>query len=96
MNETVIKLEGNIIVKESRKLREKILELAEQGTVHITLDIDDVELVDSTGIGVLVGMQNVLRKKDGMLKVINVSSDIMKMFKIMRLDKHIEFESKND
>jgi len=81
---------GNIIAQASRNLREQMQNLVAQGTIHITIDMKDVELVDSTGIGVFLGIRNMLKGKEGTLKVKNVSDDIYNMFKIMRLDKHIE------
>lgn len=59
----------------------------------IVLDFKSVTIIDSSGIGVLISTQNRLKKKNGELKVINVSDDIHSMFKIMRLDKHFEIET---
>jgi anti-sigma B factor antagonist len=65
-------------------------QMIDSGVTNLIVDMREVELVDSTGIGVLIGIQNNLKLKNGTLKLINVSDDIQKMFRIMRLDKHIE------
>ena len=87
--EAVLNPDKDIIASESRKLREQMQNLVEEGALRITINMEKVELVDSSGIGVLVGIQNALKNKGGELKIVNVSQDIYKMFKIMRLDKHI-------
>ena len=56
---------------------------------EIVLDLTKVELVDSTGIGFVIRIQNTLEKKEGQLVLMNVHDDIKKMLQIMRLDKHI-------
>ena len=55
---------------------------------EVVLDLDQVELIDSSGISLLVSIQNSLSKKSGQLKLINVSDDLKHMFKLMRLDRH--------
>ncbi len=86
----VLKPEGNIIAAASRELREKMQRLIENGARELVIDMSSVELIDSTGIGVLVGIQNTLKTKEGHLKLAKVNSDICKMLKMMRLDRHIE------
>jgi len=93
MDRTVITVKGGIIGKESRTLREKLLELTKMGIREITLDFENVDLIDSTGIGVLVGIQNILKNNNGNLSLIKVNAEIGNMLHIMRLDKHIHIES---
>jgi anti-sigma B factor antagonist len=82
--------QGNIIAIAARELRQRMQQMIDSGVTNLIVDMREVELVDSTGIGVLIGIQNNLKLKNGTLKLINVSDDIQKMFRIMRLDKHIE------
>jgi anti-sigma B factor antagonist len=94
-NSETIRPVGNIIAVAARELRQQMQQLIDSGTCHITVDMGSVELVDSTGIGVLIGIQNNLKPKNGTLKLVNVGDDIQKMFKIMRLDKHINIVNSN-
>jgi hypothetical protein len=41
---------------------------------------------------VLISAQNALRVQGGSLKVIHASPDILRLFKILRLDAHIVIE----
>ena len=56
----------------------------------MTVDINDVGMIDSVGLGVLIATHNSLQKNDGVLNVINASENIYKLFKVMRLDRHFK------
>ncbi|OGV37250.1 MAG: hypothetical protein A2020_14400 [Lentisphaerae bacterium GWF2_45_14] len=87
--------EKDIVAGEVQNFRQELLSLINEKFEKIEVDIDKVEMIDSSGIGVFIATQNSLKKINGTLTVINVSADILKMFKIMRLDKHFEVEGKN-
>ena len=87
--------EKDIVAGEVQNFRQELLALINEKFEKIEVDLDKVEMIDSSGIGVFISTQNSLKKINGSLKVINVSADILKMFKIMRLDKHFEVEGKN-
>lgn len=84
----------DIVAGNTLKFKEEMNKLLNEDITHITVDLDNVELVDSSGISVFITMQNSLNKVNGKLKTINLSTDILKMFKIMRLDKHFEVSGK--
>ncbi len=71
------------------EIRAKILEEMDDALTEIVIDLEKVSLIDSSGISLLVSIQNTLKKKSGQLKLTNVSEDIQRMFKLMRLDQHI-------
>ena len=77
----------DIVAGNTLKFKEEMNKLLNEDITHITVDLDNVELVDSSGVSVFITMQNSLNKSNGKLKAINLSSDILKMFKIMRLDR---------
>ena len=81
---------GNIIAAASRSLREKLQGMVDSGAAEIVLDLSQVELIDSIGIGMLIGIQNALKAKNGRLKITHCSEDIRKMLRLMRLDRHID------
>jgi anti-sigma B factor antagonist len=89
-NKATITPEVDIVAGEVQNFRAELVDLINEKLTQITVDLIDVEMIDSSGIGVFISTQNTLKKANGALKVINVSADILKMFKIMRLDKHFE------
>ena len=52
---TVVEVGGEIDVYTAPKLRETIVSLVDAGAVHLVVDLERVEFLDSTGLGVLVG-----------------------------------------
>jgi anti-sigma B factor antagonist len=85
---------ADIVAGEVQSFRAELLGLINEKVLKITVDLGSVEMIDSSGIGVFISAQNSLRKAGGALKVVNISADILKMFKIMRLDKHFEVTGK--
>lgn len=86
--------QADIVAAEVQNFRTELLNLVNNGTLQIAVDLERVEMIDSSGIGVFISAQNSLKKQNGSLKVVNVSADILKMFRIMRLDKHFEVTGK--
>jgi anti-sigma B factor antagonist len=53
--QAVVRLEGELDVYTAPRLRERLAEIISDGHCHIVIDLADLEFIDSTGIGVLVG-----------------------------------------
>lgn len=52
----IVKLDGDIDISVADALRTKIDgEYAQQGVRHLLLDLSDVEFMDSTGLGLILG-----------------------------------------
>src|SRR4051812_49828062 len=67
---TIIAVGGEIDVYTAPKLRDKITELVANGVYDIIVDMEAVEFLDSTGLGVLVGGLKKVRAHDGSLQLI--------------------------
>ena len=65
---TIVAVGGEIDVYTAPKLRDKITELVGDGTYDLVIDMEDVEFLDSTGLGVLVGGLKKVRAHDGSLR----------------------------
>ena len=58
----VLQVTGEVDVYTAPMLRERIRELAARGAVHLIADLGQVDFLDSTGLGVLVGGLKRLRE----------------------------------
>lgn len=84
---TVLEVGGEIDVYTAPRLRERLLELVTAGTRHIVVDMERVEFLDSTGLGVLVGGLKRIRAQDGSLVLVCGQERILKIFRITGLER---------
>ena len=80
----VLRATGEVDVHAAPMLRERLRELAVGGAVHLIVDLSQVDFLDSTGQGVLVGGLRRLRENDGSLALVVKTPG---MFRITGLTK---------
>ncbi len=88
--QTIIKPSRDIISSVAQEFKEELHALIQDGIKKLAVDMTDVVMIDSVGLGILIEAHNTLNKLGGKLCVSNVSQDIMVLFKTMRLDRHFE------
>src|SRR3954447_1208511 len=84
---TIIEVGGEIDVYTAPKLRDKITELVGSGNYHLVIDMEKVDFLDSTGLGVLVGGLKKARAHDGSMRLICNQERLLKIFRITGLSK---------
>jgi anti-sigma B factor antagonist len=84
---TIVSVGGEIDVYTAPKLREQLVDLVNAGQYHLVVDMEDVEFLDSTGLGVLVGGLKRVRAHDGSLRLVCTQERILKIFRITGLTK---------
>ena len=83
----IVAVGGEIDVYTAPKLRDQITELVSGGSYNIVIDLEAVEFLDSTGLGVLVGGLKKVRAHDGSLELICTQDRLLKIFRITGLAK---------
>src|SRR5450755_4878823 len=81
----VLQVAGEIDVYTAPELRERVMCLIDDGTLHIIADLRGVDFLDSTGLGALVGSLKRLRSRQGSLVIVTSGGRILKLFKITGL-----------
>jgi anti-sigma B factor antagonist len=84
---TIIAVGGEIDVYTAPKLRDKITELVGNGEYNLVIDMEKVDFLDSTGLGVLVGGLKKVRAHDGSMRLICNQERLLKIFRITGLAK---------
>ena len=84
---TVVEVGGEIDVYSAPSLRERLNELVAAGHHDLVVDMERVEFLDSTGLGVLVGGLKRVRSHDGSLHLVCSQERILKVFRITGLTK---------
>ena len=68
-------------------LDDELIDLVSSGQYHLVVDMEGVEFLDSTGLGVLVGGLKRVRAHEGSLRLVCTQERILKIFRITGLTK---------
>jgi anti-sigma B factor antagonist len=82
---SVVTLRGEIDVYTAPRLRQTLIDLVDGGATDIVVDMEKVDFLDSTGLGVLVGGLKRVKDRDGSLKLVANQDRILKIFDITGL-----------
>ena len=82
----------NIVASMADDFRAELHTLVQENPEQIIIDMSEVEMVDSVGIGVMIAVHNSLAKNKSTLKIKNADKSILTLFKTMRLDRHFSVE----
>jgi anti-sigma B factor antagonist len=89
----------NFYVTDSLKesLKETINAKIEDGFEHFILNLDNVKIIDSCGVGLIIVANNVTASRSSKLYLCNIKPFIIKIFEIMRISKHLSiFDTEDD
>jgi anti-sigma B factor antagonist len=85
--ECVAYLEGELDVSTSERLRAELLTLIEDGSRSLVIDMSELALIDSTGLGVLVGILKRMLQYGGEMVLKGPRRSARKVFGITGLDR---------
>ena len=86
----ILSLKGRLTVGESNPLREKIGQLLASGRSNIVLDLEDIDYIDSTGLGSMVICYTQVARAGGALKLTKLNRRNVELLALTRL--HTVFE----
>lgn len=78
---------GELDIYTSPNFKETLKEVIEEKKVDITIDGRDLDYIDSTGLGVLIGALKNLKEYNKNIIVTNIKPNIKKLFDITGLNK---------
>ena len=84
---SVVTVGGEIDVATAPRLREQLIALVNGGSYHLVIDLEAVDFIDSTGLGVLIGALKRVRTQGGELALVCTERRILKVFEITGLDR---------
>ncbi len=83
---SIVDISGRIVLgQESAALRELVSELLNNGHTKILLNLADVNYIDSSGLGNLVGACTAVRKRGGELKLLHLTKNVHNVMQITKL-----------
>lgn len=85
-------IEGELDIHNVKLLKSELVDSIEQkGWIYI-LDLAKVSYLDSSGLGMLVHIKKTLNKNNSELRLVNLNSAVMNVFKLTKLDEYFKIE----
>jgi anti-anti-sigma factor len=81
-------LGGDLVLSSVPEARQTIKQLMQDGVTDLVVDLANVRILDSSGIGYLVAVFSSFARMNGKLEVVNASTDVFDLLQSMRLDHH--------
>lgn len=93
----VISTERQLTGANQGRLRTRIQEEMDAGALRILLDLSETERVDSSGLGEVVRLHNMVRGNDGRLCLYGLQESAQLLVKLTKLDEILEvYESRDE
>jgi len=83
----IARVAGELDIASAPRLREELIVCISAGHADIVLDLTDVVFLDSTGLGVIVGVLKRARTLGGDLRLVCPGASIRRVFEITALDR---------
>ena len=84
-NSVSVVIVGDIEMITIKEFKEKLLQLGQSTDKDIDLDLSNVEYIDSSGVGVLISLLKMQKKKDKNLRIEKVSDKVLSVLKLSSL-----------
>ncbi len=81
----VLKVHGDIEMMTIKTFKQKLFEVGQNTEKDIEIDLSDVDYIDSSGVGVLISLLKLQKKKGKALKMEKVSSKVLNVLKLSSL-----------
>lgn len=93
----IVHINGSLDYENSIPLRQELDQLSSANpTCKITLDLNGLDFVGSSGIGIFVETLNILNKNRERIRLSNVKTEFLKVFKIYNFDAQSILEAQFD
>lgn len=88
----VLAIRGEVDVSTSAALRDELYGIVDTGARRVVVDCSEMDFIDSSGLGVLVGALKRVREKDGEIVLRSLNPSARKVFEITGLTKLFTIE----
>ena len=92
----ILRISGSILGEDRIQLSDKIQELVDDGGKNVVLNLQDVDLMDSVGLGMLVALRASLQRNEVKLLLSNVDRSVRSLLLITKLNNVFELYDTED
>ena len=82
-----MRVSGEIDMATAPRLRQHVLTVTARELDGLVLDLDRVDFIDSTGLGVIVGAAKRMRMNEGLLRIVCAQPHLNELFELTRLNE---------
>lgn len=83
---TVVTLDGRVVLgEETNRLRETVKNLVSQGKKKLVLDVKNVTMIDSSGLGALVAAYSSAKSAGASLRLSNLGAHFNELLQVTKL-----------
>ena len=82
----LLRVSGEVDIASAPRLRETLIGVIAGGQPRVVLDLDGVDFLDSTGLGVIVSALKRTRTHGGDLRIVSTRPSVRQLFELTGLD----------
>jgi anti-sigma B factor antagonist len=83
---TLLRIRGELDALSAPELRPVLDRIVDERRLDITVDLSELRLIDSSGVGTLVSLYKRARAMGGVARFVGVTGQPLVIFKLLRLD----------
>ncbi|TYB31624.1 MAG: STAS domain-containing protein [Candidatus Mcinerneyibacterium aminivorans] len=91
-----INLKGFLDAHTASDFEDLLTKLIDDGNIKFLVDLNELDYISSTGLGVFMGYIEQIRDKGGDIKFVNVPKNIYKIFSVLGFSTIYEIYDKKD
>ena len=84
---TVFRVSGELDALSSHDIRPDLEVLASRASKAVVVDLSELRVIDSSGVGALVSLYKRVRANGGAVRFVGVTAQPLVIFKLLRLDR---------
>jgi anti-sigma B factor antagonist len=90
---TVLLVRGELDALSCPELRPVLDSMIEDGRLTVIVDLSELRLIDSSGVGAMVSLYKRIRALGGAVEFVGVTAQPLVIFKLLRLDRAFELSA---
>src|SRR3954471_6616176 len=86
----LLTVEGSLDAVTASTLKPEVIAIEEARQLKVVVDLSQLTLIDSTGVGVLISLFKRLRARDGHVYFAGLTGQPKEIFRLLRLDRSLD------